>query len=366
MYSSFSFLFFFSKNSMIPPYTIGLVSLVLVIVLWTASNCFISTGVAPPYLVNYISCGFLAVFMLFAFIPDPIQLYAAAVQRRKNKENPEEQLQKAEDTKKKEISWLEKTKLSAPFAVTYFGANYFNSAAFSLTYLSSATILSNASGLFSLIIGRLMQVEELSIFKFISVILTFLGVILLKVFEAQTEGASVPNPVRGNIYALIASFLYGCYSNYIKKVVGEGDNELVSGSVMFGLTGIYSLLLFWPGLLVLYVWKELPSINGELTLYLSLNALLGTVVANFAWNAAITFTSSVMVAVGLSFMAPVSVVIDYFRNPDEGIRWYKILSMLLMLIGFAFINLASMKPAWDRIILPTKKASAASSSSIKP
>lgn len=342
---------------MIPPYTIGLSSLVLVIILWTASNYYISTGFAPPYLVNYVSCTFMTMFMLFAFVPDPIQNYAAAVQKRKAEQDKEVHLdQPNKCEKKKEISWWTKARLSAPFAVTYFAANYFNSAAFSLTYLSSATILSNAAGLFSLVIGRLMKVEELSVFKIMSVFLTFLGVILLKVFDAQVESSTVPNPVRGNIYAIVAAFLYGCYSTYIKKVVGEGDDELVSGSVMFGFTGIYSALFFWPGIVILHYWKELPSISGKLALTLSLNALLGTVVANFAWNAAITFTSSVMVAVGLSFLAPVSVILEYYvGDPGQEIRWYKILSMVLMLIGFAFINLSSIKPAWDRIVLPSKK-----------
>lgn len=338
---------------MIPPYVVGLGSLVLVIALWTASNYLIHTNFAPPYLVNYVSCSFLTLFMLFAIVPDPIQVYAAAVQRRKNAQDLS--AASAPPRPRKELlKWWQKLRLAAPFAAFYFGANYFNSAAFSLTYMSSASILGNASGIFSLIMGRLAGVEELSMFKIISVVLTFLGVLLLKIFEAQSNDAAVPNPVRGNIYAIVAAFLYGCYSTYLKKVVGEGDSELISGSVMFGMTGIYSLLFLWPGLVVLHYWKELPRLTATVARDLVLNALFGTVVANFAWNAAITFTSSVMVAVGLSFLTPVSVVIDHVLYPNDGIKWYKILSMLLMLIGFAFINLASIRPAWDRIIIPSK------------
>ena len=56
-----------------------------------------------------------------------------------------------------------------------------------------------------------------------------------------------------------------------------------------------------------------------------------------------------LVSLGLSFLSPISVIaesIDHRAFPPL----YKIGCMLLMLVGFFFVNLASIRPAWDRVL----------------
>ena len=288
--------------------------------------------------------------MIFSVAPDPIQIYSRKLQKDKQQKQ-DDSTEPLEESKKKRVSRFEQVKLSFPFFVLYFVANYFNNASFSYTSVSSAIILQNASGLFSLLLGRIFGVEELSMFKIISVILTFSGVMLLKIFESGNGSDSLI----GNSFALISAFLYGCYSTYLKKFVGEGPNELVPGSIMFGLTGIFSLILMWPGLIYLRTENLLPKPSLSVIGSLAGNAILGTVIANYAWTAAITFTSSLMVAVGLSFLSPVALIIDYSIGREKEIKVYKLASMALILIGFAFVNLSSIRPNWDRVILKRKE-----------
>jgi solute carrier family 35, member F5 len=286
--------------------------------------------------------------MIFTVVPDPIQEYSRKIELEKlaNADHTNEPPKDVQ--KKKPISRTKQLGLSFPFFILYFGANYFNNAAFSYTSVSSAVILQNASGLSSLVLGRIFGVEDLSMFKIISVVLTFFGVLLLKIFEYEGK-----DTFKGNCFALLAAFLYGCYSTYLKKFVGEGPDQLVPGTTMFGLTGLFSFLLMWPGLLYLQFTNSMPSPTPSLFCALIINAIMGTVIANYAWTVAITLTSSIMVAVGLSLMSPVAVVVDYFIKEKE-IMLYKIGSIGLILIGFVFVNLASLRPQWDRIIFKDK------------
>jgi solute carrier family 35 protein F5 len=365
--------------ALVPPYVVGIVSLFLVIALWSASNYAVAPIAAKdpnygqPHFINYVNCCSMVIFLVFLVLPDPLQLYAKAVQRRKQLDGggiertldtpsvrpSSEQSEKAEEAQEmqnKKPSWWMVALTGFPFAVLYFAANYFCVASFVYAYYSSATILSNASGLFSLVLGRICGVEELTIFKIISVVFTFSGVLFLKIFEA-TATDPMKRPWLGNLYSIISAFLYGCYSTYLKCVVGEGEQEDISGATMFGLVGLYSLVLFWPLLIVLWAMKEVSFTNppsAAIILALLGNAFLGTVISNYAWTAALMFTGSVLVAIGLSFMSPVSVIVECI----QGRRWpelYKLGSMVLILVGFFFVNLASIRPQWDRVILKTSK-----------
>lgn len=138
-----------------------------------------------------------------------------------------------------------------------------------------------------------MRIEKFTARKFVGVIASLIGIILISRVDLSTpdsgdvtptldgggEGAfphkSPAEIALGDAMAAFSAIMYGVYTIVMKKQVG--NESRVNMQLFFGLVGFFNLVLLWPGFFVLH-WTgvepfELPSTNRVWMIILVWNLL---------------------------------------------------------------------------------------------
>lgn len=157
------------------------------------------------------------------------------------------------------LDLVETAKLGLEFCIIWYLANYFVAACLEYTTVASGTILTSTSSIWTLLLGALMRVERFSIKKLLGVLASLAGVIMISTVDLsgkndETRG-SFPHKSRqqiaiGDALAFISAVLYGLYSVFLKKRVG--DETRVNLPLFFGFVGLINILLLWPGIVILH------------------------------------------------------------------------------------------------------------------
>jgi len=214
--------------------------------------------------------------------------------------------------------------LAAQFAPMWIAANLsFNSSLCRScgtgTSVSSNTLLSSSSGVFTLIFSVLLVGEEFSLWKLFFVLLSMTGVSLLVLFDGtKQEGHNI----WGDLMALAAAAFMGAYSVQLKQMLGKAGAPTVSMPMFFGFLGVSAVLLGLPifvGVVFLGVngWAHLelmhalsPNIMGALTF----NGLVGTVLSDLLWAQAVLLTSPLAVNLSTCLTIPLAFLVDHLRG----------------------------------------------------
>lgn len=142
-----------------------------------------------------------------------------------------------------------------------------------LTSISSSTVISNTSGVYTLLFSWLLQVEEMTAGKIVGVFLCIVGVILISLQDDESQDSSgTQHSIVGDIVALLGAILYALFTTVLKlKVRGAHSHviktsrlittngeqlrkdEEVSMQLVLGYTGLLIALVFLP-VLIAMVW----------------------------------------------------------------------------------------------------------------
>jgi solute carrier family 35, member F5 len=229
------------------------------------------------------------------------------------------------------------------FFIFYFASNYATTMSFGTTSAGSASILASTCGFFTLIFGRLIGVEELSPARLVAVAISVGGVLILGKSEFEDRGTKT----LGNILSLVGAALYGVYSVFLKKVTK--DESRISMPILFAFVGLYTMLLTWPIFWGFHQVKwetfEVPP-NWKTVGYILINMFLGAFIPNYLWNVAFVLTSPLVVAIGISFNIPLTLIGEYLIDGQMP-AWYKWVSAVCVVIGFVIVNLVTIYPKLD-------------------
>ncbi|RKP17539.1 hypothetical protein ROZALSC1DRAFT_30664 [Rozella allomycis CSF55] len=249
---------------------------------------------------------------------------------------------KVEPESEEQLSLKKTYIVSVYFSLLYFGAQYFQYAAFGKTYVGSAAILMSTSAFFTLVIGAVCKLEKLTALKLASVIISVGGMIVLGREEFNQEG----NLWIGNLCAILSALFYGLYSVLFKWFVP--DESKIDPFLFFGLVGFNTMILIPPLLVFLHA-------TGIETFYLptlaqfghlSINNLCCSVVATYLWYVAMNYTTPVVTAVALSLITPGTLLGEILINNVIPAN-FKIFSALLVTLAFILVNYASSHPQID-------------------
>ena len=207
--------------------------------------------------------------------------------------------------------------LAAQLGCLFFVFNYCFNIGLELTTVSASSVLSSSSGLWTLIFSACVLGERVSLVKLVAVLFTFLGVCLVvlsgerfKALSAQ----SASSPLGGNVITLFSAMLYGGYATQLKRMVPS--EQALPMPFLFGLIGLLNCCLFLPFFAILqYVRLEafvLPTRSALVVM--TLNALLGTVMANMLLARAMLLASPLVATVGLSLSIPFAMLSDLIRG----------------------------------------------------
>ncbi|KAK5577456.1 hypothetical protein RB653_002397 [Dictyostelium firmibasis] len=224
----------------------------------------------------------------------------------------------------------------APF---WFFANYTYNLSLDRTSVSTNTILSTLSGIFSLFLSVFFKVDKFTIEKLIATLLTLTGVILVSYsdFDKTSNGTDT---VVGDILAIAGAFLYGLYSVLVKKLIGSEEN--LPMPMMFGYLGLFNFIFLWPVFFILNLtsWEvfELPS--SRVFVYLIFNGIFGSFISDLLDSYSVVMTSPVVNSIGLSLSIPFAMISDFVRTGKKFTLMY-LFGSCLVVFGFLLINLAS-------------------------
>ena len=216
-----------------------------------------------------------------------------------------------------------------------------------LSSVSTCTVISTSSGLWTLLFSVLRLGERVGPVKLGSTLLTFVGVLIVVAYSGDTArngagedadllkaafssfhrllgardhdsssggAANGHGAILGNIATLVSAFLYGLYAAQLKlELPSEEEMPL---PYLFGLFGAITLVLFAPWIAiahVLHLERFSPPAQGTL-LALVLNALLGSVLANMLLARAMLLASPLVATVGLSLSIPLAMAADALRG----------------------------------------------------
>jgi solute carrier family 35 protein F5 len=107
--------------------------------------------------------------------------------------------------------------------------NYTFNLSLTMTSVSSNTILSATSSLFTLILSSIFGVERFNIVKLLGVLITLGGVVAVALADTRNSGTDT---VWGDGLALFSAFTYGLYVTFFKRQVKNEDR--VPNSIFLG------------------------------------------------------------------------------------------------------------------------------------
>lgn len=372
-------------------WTLGLLMLGLVIILWVLSSFLINLifeddSYRKPFFITYINTAAF-IFYLFPTAKAVVVNYKDTGRANVHRELIMEEEGTGSDSnrsvdmtsplltnleagthanQKKRLTLYETIKLSAEFCILWFTANLVTNASLAFTSVASQTILSTTSSFFTLFIGAICHVESLSKSKVLGSFISFVGIIMVTksdshqryqrhIADVSGDDNDAVQVLIGNLLALAGAVLYGVYSTLLKREVG--DETRVNMKIFFGFVGLFNLLFLWPSLIVLdfFGWEpfSLPK-DPKVVVIIFVNCLI-TFVSDFCWAKAMLLTSPLTVTVGLSITIPLAMFGDVIFKHKTMSALY-LFGATLILGSFFIINKSSEEEHFENSITADRKS----------
>lgn len=217
---------------------------------------------------------------------------------------------------------------------------------FSLKYttVTSNTILSSTSSLFTFLVSVAVLGEAFTWVKLVSVLFCMGGTIIVSLSDSDTKSNAIAtSPFLGDILALVSAGLYAVYITLIrKKLPDEKKGEGQASTAQFlGFLGLFNLLIFLPVVLLLNFakletfhrlkWKQFGLIVGK--------GLLDNVLSDYLWAKAIHLTTTTVATAGLTIQVPIAAIVDSLTGRAPRLMEY--MGAAAVMVGFAGINIPS-------------------------
>lgn len=236
----------------------------------------------------------------------------------------------------------------------WFLANCSYNMSLSQTSITSSTIISTTSTLWTFCFAVCAKAERFSAMAMVGILMTMAGSLLTGLHDELTVGSDeaganetafsedgrIKGSVWGDVLSLFSAMMYGVYSTTLRVLCP--DDEFISMPLMFGYLGVCTSLFFFPIFAYLLVTGELQGLGLGLIGWICLKSLGNNVLADYFWARAVVLTSPTVVAVGLSITVPLAFLSDFVLHqavPDM----LNTAGALLVIVGFIMVNLASGK-----------------------
>lgn len=212
------------------------------------------------------------------------------------------------------------------------------------TTVTSNTILSSSSSLFTFLVSLVFLGEVFTWVKLFSVLLCMGGTIIVSLGDSKSGGNKVAsNPVLGDILSLLSAALYAVYITLIRKKLPDDDGKSGHASMaqFLGYLGLFNMLIFFPIPLVLnfanlepfntLTWKQIGLIVGK--------GMFDNVLSDLLWAKAILLTSTTVATAGLTIQVPLAAIVDSLIGNAPPVLDY--IGAAAVMVGFAGINIPS-------------------------
>ncbi|GER25018.1 solute carrier family 35 member F5 [Striga asiatica] len=213
------------------------------------------------------------------------------------------------------------------------------------TTVTSNTILSSSSSLFTFLVALVFLGEKFTWFKLVSVLLCMGGTIIVSLGDSGTGASAVAsNPALGDFMALLSSMFYAAYITLIRHELPDEDNEEQGHASMgqfLGFLGLFNLVLFFPVALVLDLFEleRFSALSRKQFGLIVGKGLLDNVLSDYLWAKAVLLTSTTVATAGLSIQVPLAAIVDKLTGNAPGALDY--IGGAAIMVGFTGINIPS-------------------------
>ncbi|KAJ4486282.1 hypothetical protein J3R30DRAFT_3445609 [Lentinula aciculospora] len=355
-------------------YAVGIFLLLVVVFLWTTSNFvtqdLFQDGYEKAFFVTYLNTSAFTLYLLPFLVKSCLQrsnISWRSVQATRygnaeyeplhsedvhinddNSVEPHRHERRPSDSfELPPLTVRETANLAFVFCFIWFTANWSLNASLDYTSVASATILSSTSGFFTLSIGRIFKVEELTLAKIGAVLTSFIGVILVALSDSSQTSSESDNLVSttisistrhalGDSFAVLSAVFYAFYVILLK--VRIRSESRIDMTMFFGFVGLFNIILCWPIGVVLHLTGveefELPS-SGRAVGALLINMAI-TWSSDYLYVLAMLKTTPLVVTIGLSLTIPLAVVGDFFLSKPTQLQ--VLAGALLVLVSFVVVG----------------------------
>ncbi|KAG0515712.1 hypothetical protein BDA96_10G302100 [Sorghum bicolor] len=210
------------------------------------------------------------------------------------------------------------------------------------TTVTSNTILSSTSSLFTFLVALVFLGETFTWLKLISVLLCMGGTIIVSLADSSSSANAIAtNPLLGDFLSIVSAGLYAVYITLIRKKLPdekEGQGQ-VSMAQFLGFLGLFNMLFFLPVALVLnfaklepfhkLTWEQVGLVVGK--------GLIDNVLSDYLWAKAILLTTTTVATAGLTIQVPIAAIVDTLTGHAPHLLDY--IGAAAVLVGFAGINI---------------------------
>ena len=208
-------------------------------------------------------------------------------------------------------------------APLWFFAQLTFNASLAATSVTSNTILSSTSSLFTFLFSVVMLSERFTYFKLGCIVSLMLGTAMVVSSDGvgargdaggEGEGgggaAGGSRSVYGDLLCVVSAMLYGMYTVSIRKRI-QGDDEAVPMTLFFSFMGVLIFLTTVPVLLILgLVGVPLGALSWSIFGLLVLKGCLDNVLSDYLWARSILLIGPTLATSGLALQVPIAVVSD--------------------------------------------------------
>ncbi|CAI0560975.1 unnamed protein product [Linum tenue] len=235
------------------------------------------------------------------------------------------------------LAWV--SLLICPF---WFTAQLMFNLSLKYTTVTSNTILSSTSSLFTFLVSLAFLSEKFTWVKFLSVLLCMGGTIIVSLGDSESGPSTIASkPLLGDVFALVSAGFYAVYITLIRIKLPDDEEKKGRASMaqFLGFLGLFNLLIFLPVAVVLHLtklepfsaltWKQLGLVVGK--------GLLDNVLSDYLWAKAVLLTTTTVASAGLTIQVPLAAIVDTVTGHAPRLMDY--LGAIAVMIGFAGINI---------------------------
>lgn len=258
----------------------------------------------------------------------------------------------------RQIFWI-----SATISPLWFAANFTYNQSLNMTSVTSSTIVSSTSTVFTFLLSVIVLREPFKWLKVLGVALCMAGNISTIFNDSTSGGDGAADHVLGDLVALFSAFMYGVYTTTIRRLIP--NEESVSISLFFGFIGVINFVCLLPFVL-LFHFSGIESLSGltfEILGLIAIKGLFDNALSDYLWARAVLLTSPTVATVGLSLTVPLAILADFVFHQSAPTP-VTLLASVLVLSGFVFINVSTKNHKHEYHPVATTSSSTSNGSSI--
>jgi solute carrier family 35 protein F5 len=316
-------------------YAKGLFYILCIVVIWTFSSVlvqhvFLDLDFDGPFILTYVCSTLFSVYLLVHCANK--SAYGSQLTGPEYAALPTPNLSSAEaDEVIPGFSFNQTLYACLSVMPIWFVANWSYNMSLEYTSVTSNTVISNTSSLFTFFFSILILGERWSWRKFGCLMVCFIGAVVVSYADsASSKGSST---LWGDGLCLIAAVGYGLYSTVLQRMIP--NEKSCDMTLFFGLMGVSSAVLAAPvGAFILLTGREkLEQLTQDVALCIVAKGLFQNVIADYLWAQAILLTSPTVTTAGLSLTIPAAIASDLMLHGIQP-TWLHILGASMVLAGF--------------------------------